>query len=108
MRHVAVPTNTILGSTDAPVSAQWHSENESVQARTAALVACGDSEDLAIAGVSTARGEGTHPYFVWNPAAAAQEELVVDRRAKTASSTEMSEYMQRYRAFSATETVIMR
>ena len=60
-------SNPIVSSSDAPASAQWHSENEAVQARTAALVACGDGEDLAVAGISTSRGEGIHPYFTWRP-----------------------------------------
>jgi hypothetical protein len=107
VRPVAVPSNPILGSPGAPSPAQWHSENESAQAASAALAACGDGEDLPVAGVSTSRGEGTHPYFVWTPAPAATEG-VVERRPATApapASAEMTEYMQRYRAFTTGETV---
>jgi hypothetical protein len=103
VRHTAQATHTILGSPGAPSPAQWHSENESAQAAPAALAACGDGEDLPVAGVSTSRGEGTHPYFVWTPAA--QEPAPPKAAFEASASMEMSEYMQRYRRFTAEETV---
>jgi hypothetical protein len=102
VRHTAQATHTILGSPGAPSPAQWHSENESAQAATAALAACGDGEDLPVAGVSTSRGEGTHPYFVSAPAA---REAAVQRRHPLSHSDEMSEYMARFRRYTAEESV---
>ena len=106
VRHVEKSTHTILGSNDAPTSAEWHSENEAAQAETSALAATGEVEDVPVAGVSTAREDETHPYFVWNPKASQEERPVVERREpRSAESGEMSEYMERFHAFTAMETV---
>ena len=98
-------TNPIVGSADAPSSAQWHSENEAAQATAAALAACGDSEDAPVAGVPTTSEENTHPYFVWNPAVI-EEVPQHQARLSSSSSAEMTEYMERYRRFNADETVL--
>ena len=104
VRHVEKPTHTILGSNDAPTSAEWHSENEAAQAETAALAATGEVEDVPVAGVSTAREDETHPYFAWVPVAE-EERPVVDKKSSYNSSTDLSEYMERFRQYTADESV---
>ena len=106
MRHVEKPTHTIVGLPDAPSPADWHSENEVAQATAAALAARGVIDEVTIAGVSTARVENTRPYFVWNPEAARQEPVPEGRQSNLSESREMTEYMERFRAFTAAETVI--
>ena len=98
---MAVPTNTILGYADAPVSAQWHSENESVQARTAALVACGDSDSGLVAGLATrAKDQGMHTNFVWD---GPYPEEVVPLNDPMASSTE---YRDKFVDYPSHEVII--
>lgn len=108
MRHVEKPTHTIVGLPDAPSPVDWHSENEIAQATAASLAARGDVEDAPIAGVSTSRVENTRPYFVWNPEVARQEHAPEARQSNLSASGDMTEYMQRFRAFTVTETVTIR
>ena len=96
--------NPILPSSGAPTSAEWHSENEAAQAKTAALAATGEVEDVPVAGVSTAREGETHPYFAWVPVAE-EERPVVDKKSSYNSSSDLSEYMERFRQYTADESV---
>lgn len=105
MRHVAKPTHTIIGSADVQSTAEWHSENEAKQTASAALAACGDGEDAPVAGVRSSHEDSTHPYFVWNPEAAREEPVPEARQSNLTASGEMTEYMERFRAFTAAETV---
>ena len=94
-----------LRSADAQSTAEWHSENEATQTTSAALTACGDSDEAPVAGVRSSHTDTTHPYFVWNPEAARQEPVPEARQLNLSTSGEMTEYMERFRAFTVAETV---
>ena len=67
MRHVEQLTHTITGSADSPSPAQWHSENEVVQAAAVALAACSDGSEAPVAGAPTQpKDQGLHTNFVWD------------------------------------------
>ena len=86
VRHVEKSTHTILGSNDAPTSAEWHSENEASQAETSALAATGEVEDAPVAGVRTRpKDQGMHTNFVWDGPYPYEESSDVVRQSSGAS-----------------------
>ena len=94
--------NPIVGDNAANFSSQWVSENNAAQ--SAAAIGAHDhvTDSVPVAGISTRlRSEATSPYFVWTPAAS------VPQPADTVSSPtgggEVSEYMQNFRRFTASE-----